>query len=97
MPFGLKNASATYQKAMTAIFHDMIHDYLEVYVDDIVVKSCKQPDHIQDLKKVFERCRKFKLKMNPLKCALGVSAGNFLGFIVHKDGIRIFFVREFFL
>ena len=89
MPFGLKNAGAIYQRAMTAIFHDTIHDYLEVYVDDIVVKLRKQPAHIQYLKKAFERCRKFKLKMNQLKCAFGVSAEKYLGFIVHKDGINI--------
>ena len=58
MPFGLKNASATYQRTMTAIFHDMIHQELEDYVDDIMVKLKKREEHVQVLKKVFERCRK---------------------------------------
>ena len=75
--FGLKNAGATYQRAMTAIFHDMMHQELEDYVDDIVVKSRKREEHFRVLKRVFERCRAFKLRMNPLKCAFGVSSGNF--------------------
>uniref|UniRef100_A0A2N9HE18 RNA-directed DNA polymerase n=1 Tax=Fagus sylvatica TaxID=28930 RepID=A0A2N9HE18_FAGSY len=65
MPFGLKNAGATYQRTMTAMFHDMMHREIEDYVDDIV------------------------LKMNPLKCAFGVSAGKFLGFLVHRRGIDV--------
>ena len=59
MPFGLKNAGATYQRTMTAIFHDMLHRELEDYVDDIVVKSKKREEHVQVLRKVFERCRTF--------------------------------------
>uniref|UniRef100_A0A2N9H7S0 RNA-directed DNA polymerase n=1 Tax=Fagus sylvatica TaxID=28930 RepID=A0A2N9H7S0_FAGSY len=81
MPFGLKNAGATYQRTMTAMFHDMMHREIEDYVDDIVVKSKTRRDHFGVLKKVFERCRLYKLKMNPLKCAFGVSAGKFLGFL----------------
>ena len=65
MPFGLKNAGATYQRVMTAIFHDMMHQELEDYVDDIVVKSRKREEHFRVLKRVFERCRAFKLRMNP--------------------------------
>ena len=84
MPFGLKNASVTYQRAMTAIFHDMVHQELEDYVNDIVVKSRRREEHFHVLRKVFERCRAFKLRMNPLKCAFGVSSGKFLGFLVHS-------------
>jgi hypothetical protein len=73
MPFGLKNAGATYQRTMTAMFHDMMHREIEDYVDDIVVKSKTRRDHFGILKKVFERCRLYKLKINPLKCAFGVS------------------------
>ena len=87
MPFGLKNASATYQRAMTAIFHDMLHEFLEDYVDDLVVKSKRSYEHLEHLERVFKRCRTFKLKMNPLKCAFGVSSGNFLGFKVHRNEI----------
>ena len=84
MPFGLKNAIVTYQQAMTAIFHDMVHQELEDYVNDIVVKSRRREEHFHVLRKVFERCRAFKLRMNPLKCAFGVSSGKFLGFLVHS-------------
>ena len=87
--FGLKNAGATYQWTMTAIFHDMMHQELEDYVDDIMVKSKKREKHVQVLKKVFERCSTFKLRMNPLKCAFGVSSGKFLGFLVHRRGIDV--------
>uniref|UniRef100_A0A2N9G246 Integrase catalytic domain-containing protein n=1 Tax=Fagus sylvatica TaxID=28930 RepID=A0A2N9G246_FAGSY len=89
MPFGLKNAGATYQRTMTAMFHDMMHREIEDYVDDIVVKSKTREDHFGILKKVFERCRLYKLKMNPLKCAFEVSAGKFLGFLVHQRGIDV--------
>lgn len=89
IPFGLKNAGATYQRAMQAIFHDMIHDIVEDYVDDIVVKSKKETTHVEDLRKVFERCRMYKLKMNPKKCAFGMTTGNFLGFLVHNRGLEV--------
>ncbi|KAL5538544.1 hypothetical protein UlMin_045351 [Ulmus minor] len=87
MPFGLKNAGATYQRAMTAIFHDMIHDIVKDYVDDLVVKSRRATNHVSHLKRVFDRCRKYKLKMNPKKCAFAVSMGKFLGVVVHREGI----------
>uniref|UniRef100_A0A2N9IYR9 Uncharacterized protein n=1 Tax=Fagus sylvatica TaxID=28930 RepID=A0A2N9IYR9_FAGSY len=89
MSFSLKNVGATYQRTMTAMFHDMMHREIEDYVDDIVVKSKIREDHFGILKKVFERCRLYKLKMNPLKCAFGVSAGKFLGFLVHQCGINV--------
>uniref|UniRef100_A0A2N9J9P3 RNA-directed DNA polymerase n=1 Tax=Fagus sylvatica TaxID=28930 RepID=A0A2N9J9P3_FAGSY len=89
MPFGLKNAGATYQRTMIAMFHDMMHCEIEDYVDDIVVKSKTRGDHFGVLKKVFERCRLYKLKMNPLKCAFRVLAGKFLGFLVHQRDIDI--------
>jgi hypothetical protein len=89
MPFGLKNAGATYQRMMSAMFHDMMHREIKDYVDDIVVKSKKREDHFTVLRKVFERFRLYKLKMNPLKCAFGVEAGKFLGFLVHQRGIDV--------
>nr|XP_027124338.1 uncharacterized protein LOC113741048 [Coffea arabica] len=89
MPFGLKNAGATYQRTMTTLFHDMIHKEMEVYVDDIIIKSKKVDDHLVDLKKLFERLRKYNLKLNPAKCAFGAPAGKLLGFIVSKKGIEI--------
>ncbi|KAK2995571.1 hypothetical protein RJ640_000047 [Escallonia rubra] len=89
MPFGLKNAGATYQRAMNLIFHDMIGKFLEVYIDDVVVKSEDYQKHVEQLETTFIRMRKHRLKMNPLKCAFGVSKGNFLGFLVHQKGIEI--------
>ena len=89
MTFGLKSAGATYQRAMNYIFHDLIGLLVKVYIDDVVVKSKEVEDHIADLRKVFERTRKYGLKMNPTKCAFGVSAGQFLGFLVHERGIEV--------
>ena len=89
MTFGLKNAGATYQRAMNLIFHDFFGIVVEVYIDDIVVKSACSNSHLADLRLAFERMRRYGLKMNPLKCAFGVSAGKFLGFIVHEKGIEI--------
>jgi len=89
MPFDLKNAGATYQRAITIIFHDFFHNLVECYVDDLVVKTKDRENHPHDLRKVFERLRMHQLKMNSLKCAFEVTSGKFLGFIVHKDGIEI--------
>ncbi|XP_075507377.1 uncharacterized protein LOC142544201 [Primulina tabacum] len=89
MPFGLKNAGATYQRAMNSIFHDMIGHHIKVYIDDIVVKSKQAVDHIEHLRKSFQRMRQHELKLNPLKCAFGVKAGNFLGFLVHHRGVEV--------
>ena len=89
MPFGLKNAGATYQRAMTKIFDELIHREVECYVDDLVVKSKEREDHLYDLRTVFCRLRTYNLKMNPLKCAFGVSSGKFLGFVVRYRGIDL--------
>ncbi|CAN6568039.1 unnamed protein product [Malus baccata var. baccata] len=89
MPFGLKNAGATYQRAMNAIFHDLIGQSMEVYIDDIVVKSKTEKQHLVDLRQALTRMRIHKLKINPKKCAFGVRAGNFLGFLVHQRGVEV--------
>jgi hypothetical protein len=89
MTFGLKNAGATYQRAMNYIYHDLIGKLVEIYIDDVVVKSTLTGGHLEDLRQVFERTRRFRLKMNPKKCAFGVSAGQFLGFLVHEARIEI--------
>lgn len=89
MPFGLKNAGATYQKAMTNIFNDILQNTVECYVDDLVVKTKKRENHLNDLRKVFDRLRKYQLKMNPLKCAFGVTSRKFLGFVVRYQGLEI--------
>ena len=89
MPFRLKNAGATYQRAMTKILDDLIHQVVECYVDDLVVKTHSGDQHLKDLRVVFDRIRKYKLKMNPMKCAFEVMFGKFLGFIVRHRGIEI--------
>ena len=87
MPFGLKNAGATYMRAMTTIFHDMMHKEIEVYVDDVIIKSKSQADHIKDLRKFFERLRRYNLKLNPAKYVFGVPSGKLLGFVVSRWGL----------
>src|ERR1044072_1270847 len=89
MPFGLKNAGATYQRVMNTIFHDFIETLMQVYIDDIVIKFISAETHLHHLSQSFERMRKHGLKMNPLKCAFFVQAEDFLGFVVHKKGIEI--------
>ena len=89
MPFGLKNARATYQREMNSIFHDFINTFMQVYIDDIIVKSPSRAGHLEHLRQSFIRMREYGLKMNPLKCAFCVCAGDFLGFVVHKKGIEI--------
>ena len=74
---------------MNLIFHDLLGVILEVYNDDIVIKSAGLGNHLADLRLALKRMRRYGLKMNPLKCAFGVSAGMFLGFIVHEKGIEV--------
>ena len=89
MLFGLKNAGATYQRAMMAIFHDMIHIDMEVYIDDILVKSRTRTEHLQALARILQRSQEHNLKMNPNKCVFRVFLGKLLRFIVSKRGIEI--------
>src|ERR1043165_9347489 len=89
MPFGLKNAGATYQRMATTVFHDMIHQEVEVYVDDMIVKSKTPEGHLEALEKFFLRLRKFNLKLNPAKCLFGETSGVFLGYLVSKRGIEV--------
>jgi len=89
MPFGLKNAGATYQRPVTTLLHDLIHKEVEVYVDDIIVKSKDREGHIQALKRFFERIRFYKLWLNPKKCTSGVTSGKLLGFMVSQRGIEV--------
>jgi hypothetical protein len=84
-----KNDGATYQRAMNLIFHELLGSIVEVYINDIVVKSAKFDSHITDLRKTFDKMCRYGLKMNPHKCAFGVSVGLFLGFIIHEHNIEI--------
>ena len=82
MPFGLKNVGVTYQRAVTTLLHDLIHKEVEVYVDDMIVKSKDREGHIPALRKFFERIWFYKLQLNPKKCTFGVTFGKLLGFMV---------------
>ena len=82
MPFGLKNAGATYQRMMTRMFKDKIGCTVEVYIYDMVVKSKREMQHIGDLREVFEVFRKHKLRLNANKCAFRVRVGKFLGYLI---------------
>nr|XP_025679639.1 uncharacterized protein LOC112779552 [Arachis hypogaea] len=88
MPFGLKNAGATYQRLMSNIFHDLIGKTVEVYVDDILVKTTQPDDLIKDLGKVFMSLRQHGMRLNPLKCAFAMEADKFLGFMITQRGVE---------
>ncbi|PKI69672.1 hypothetical protein CRG98_009943, partial [Punica granatum] len=89
MPFGLKNAGATYQRAMVTLFHDMMHKEIEVYVVDMIAESKEGEYHLVNLKRLFDHLRKYKLQLNPAKCTFGVKSGKLLGFIVCEKGIEV--------
>ena len=88
MLFGLKNARATYQRLVTKMFRQLLGKTIEVYIDDMLVKSKERLDHAEHLQEAFELLRSYGMKLNPSKCAFGVSAGRFLGFIVTRRGIE---------
>jgi len=78
MSLGLKNDGATYQRAMVTLFHDMMHEEIEVYVDDMIAKSASEEEHLVNMRKLFERLRKYKLRLNPSKCTFGVRSRKLL-------------------
>ena len=88
MPFGLKNAGATYQRLVNRMFQKHIGATMEVYIDDMLVKSTTADLHIAHLSEAFMILRNYNMKLNPAKCAFGVSAGKFLGFVVNHGGIE---------
>nr|XP_016450222.1 PREDICTED: uncharacterized protein LOC107775063 [Nicotiana tabacum] len=87
--FSLKNARATYQKLVTKMFQEYLGKTMEVYIEDMLVKSTQAGDHIQHLSDTFQILRKFNMKLNPEKCAFGMSSGKFLGFLVSNRGIEV--------
>ena len=89
MSFRLKNAGATYQRAMVALFHNMMHREIEVYVDDMIAKSKPEEEHLVNLRRLFKRLRKYQLRLNPTKCTFEVKSGKLLGFIVSQRGIEV--------
>ena len=88
MPFGLRNACATYQRCMQKCLHDQIGRNVQVYVDDVVIKTKNSDSLIDDLRQTFANLRRFQLKLNPQKCTFGVPAGKLLGFLVSSRGIE---------
>ena len=88
MPFGLKNAVATYERLLNQMFSKQIGRNMKVYVNDMLVKSKEEGSHLDDLKENFETLRLYKMKLNPMKCAFGVSFGKFLVFMVLQRGIE---------
>ncbi|CAN6456006.1 unnamed protein product [Victoria cruziana] len=89
MSFGLKNTGATYQRAISAIFHDQMHTIMDAYVDDLLIKSKAREDHIGILTQVFDRLIQYKLRLNLQKCVFGVESGKLLGFMVSHKGIEM--------
>ena len=89
MPFGLKNAGSTCQRIMTRMFEPQLGKNIEVYIDDMVVKSKVMSEHVGDLRNIFEIQRKHKLRLNASKCSFGMGSSKFLGYIVTHCGIEI--------
>ena len=89
MPFRLKNAGATYQRIMTRMFRDKIRCMVEVYINDMVMKSKQEGRHIEDLQGTFKVLWQHKLCLNAEKCVFGVGAGKFLGYLITNRGIKI--------
>ena len=88
MPFGLKNAGATYQRLVNKMFNKQIGRNMEVYVDDMLVKSKEELAHLDDLRETFTTLKQYQMKLNPSKCVFGVASGKFLGFMVSQRGIE---------
>ncbi|KAM1464573.1 hypothetical protein ACFXTO_044205 [Malus domestica] len=88
MPFGLKNAGATYQRLVNSMFAEQIGKSMEVYVDDMLVKSKHADQHIANLSETFTILKRYRMRLNPNKCAFGVDSGKFLGFMISQRGIE---------
>jgi len=88
MPFGLKNAGATYQRLMDKALAPKLGRNVQAYVDDMVVTSLEKNKHVADLEELFITIARYKLKLNPEKCVFGVEAGKILGFLLSKRGIE---------
>lgn len=88
MPFGLKNEGATYQRLVDMIFQKQIGRNLEVYVDDLVIKSHSKAEVLRDVEETFATLRRINMKLNPKKCTFGAEEGMFLGHLISKQGIR---------
>ena len=88
MPFGLKNAGATYQWLVNMMFKEQINEMMEVYIDYMLVKSKVTSNHVLHLADTFNILRTYRMKLNPLKCAFGMASRKFLRFMVNQRGIE---------
>ena len=88
MPFGLKNAGASYQRMIQACLKDQIGRNVQAYVDDIVIKTHKAETLLDDLRETFASLNRYHIKLNPKKCVFGVPAGQLLGYLVSARGIE---------
>ena len=89
MSFGLKNAGATYQRLVNRMFNKQIGRNMEVYVNDMLIKSKEKLAHLDDLKETFTSLKQYQMKLNPSKCVFGIASGKFLGFMVSQRGIEV--------
>ncbi|GJS08136.1 reverse transcriptase domain-containing protein [Tanacetum coccineum] len=89
MSFGLKNVRATYQHLVDRAFQKQIRRNLEVYVDDLVIKSHMEEEIIRDIEETFKTLRQINMKLNPKKCTFGMQEGMFLGYKVNADGLKV--------
>ena len=89
MPFGLKNAGATYQRMMTRMFEPQLGKNIEIYIDNMMVKSRVESEHVNNLGNIFDILRKHKLRLNASKCSFGVGSEKFLGYMVTHHGIEV--------
>ena len=89
MPFGLKNAGATYHRLVNHMFCPQIWRNVVVYIDDMLVKSQDEGKHLDDLQETFDTLKQYNMRLNPSKCAFRVSSGKFLGFMVSHRGIEV--------
>ena len=89
MSFGLKNAGSTYQRMMTRMFKSQLEKNIEIYIDDMVVKSKMVSEHVEDLRAIFEILKKYKLCLNASKCSFSVGSSKFLGYMVTHRGIEV--------
>ena len=90
IPYGLKNAGATYQRLMNKMFAQQIGRNVQVYVDDMLVKSRREEDLLEDLRETFNTLRSYNMKLNPGQCTFGVMVEKFLGFMVSQRGIEAY-------
>lgn len=88
MPFGLKNAGATYQRLVSKVFDGMLGCFVEAHIDNTVVKSSGFEQHTKHLEALFNRLKEHKVRLNPMKCQFGVKSGVFLGHVIIENGIE---------